>query len=638
MDGPLGELGTLSGVAGHVFLELLARDAELVDFEEPLRAARGAGAAPAVIAELEQAKLLALRVRSVLEHRRRRESELSALVDTAGDLAAQRDLDGVLRAIVRRARILLRTDVAYLSLIDEERAETYMRVTEGSVSARFQAVRLPLGKGLGGLVAQTARPYATADYFDDARFQHTTDIDGAVIDEGLVAILGVPLRLGARVIGVLYAADRSERPFPQEDVALLTSLAAHAAVAIDNARLLDETRATLADLNRATETIRAHSSSVERAAEAHDRLADLVLRGGDVDDVAAAVGEVLGGSLLVLDADGRIVAASGGAAVRHDADDPTLAEMVAVSRSKGRAVGVGGHWVACVSAGSEQLGALVLRRSTDLDAADQRILERAALVTALLLLFGRSIADAESRVRGELLEDLLTAPDRDPQGLLERARRLGVDLSRPHAVVVVEVDGVPRQRLAFGAAMVASSRDGLAGVHEGRAVLLLPDVDPGEAARTAAGELAAGVGSRATAGAAGAAGGPAEVAAAHREAARCLAALRALGRHGDAASSSDLGFLGLVLGDRRDVPAFVAATIGPVADYDTRRGTQLVRTLEEYFGNGGNLARTSDGLHVHVNTVTQRLDRIGRLLGRDWQSPERALEVQLALRLHRLAG
>jgi DNA-binding PucR family transcriptional regulator len=39
---------------------------------------------------------------------------------------------------------------------------------------------------------------------------------------------------------------------------------------------------------------------------------------------------------------------------------------------------------------------------------------------------------------------------------------------------------------------------------------------------------------------------------------------------------------------------------------------------------------------VHVNTVTQRLERVGRLLGKDWNSPARALEVQLALRLHRL--
>ncbi|WP_346656895.1 GAF domain-containing protein [Streptomyces sp. F001] len=83
-----------------------------------------------------------------------------------------------------------------------------MRVTEGSVAARFQQLRLGMGEGLGGLVAQTARPYVTDDYFKDDRFQHTATIDAGVRDEGLVAILGVPLMLGHHVIGVLFAADR----------------------------------------------------------------------------------------------------------------------------------------------------------------------------------------------------------------------------------------------------------------------------------------------------------------------------------------------------------------------------------------------------------------------------------------------
>ena len=41
---------------------------------------------------------------------------------------------------------------------------------------------------------------------------------------------------------------------------------------------------------------------------------------------------------------------------------------------------------------------------------------------------------------------------------------------------------------------------------------------------------------------------------------------------------------------------------------------------------------------MHVNTVTQRLERVSRLIGKDWSSPDRALEVQLALRLHRLTA
>ena len=91
--------------------------------------------AAAEVAELEEAKLIALRVRSLLARRRRREEELSALYDTANDLAGLRQLDAVLTAIVRRARTLLGTDVAYMTLTDTERGDTAMRVTDGSVSA-----------------------------------------------------------------------------------------------------------------------------------------------------------------------------------------------------------------------------------------------------------------------------------------------------------------------------------------------------------------------------------------------------------------------------------------------------------------------------------------------------------------------
>lgn len=63
--------------------------------------------------------------------------------------------------IVHRARRLLATDTAYLTLHDPARGDTYMRVTDGSISAKFRALRLAMGAGLGGLVAQTAVPYST---------------------------------------------------------------------------------------------------------------------------------------------------------------------------------------------------------------------------------------------------------------------------------------------------------------------------------------------------------------------------------------------------------------------------------------------------------------------------------------------
>ncbi|UUN25307.1 GAF domain-containing protein [Streptomyces sp. FIT100] len=620
------------------YLELLARGAAVEAYDRPVLLARASGAGPETLAGLDQAKQLALRVRAELEGRRRREAELSALFETAHDLSGLRDLDAVLRAIVQRARSLLGTEVAYLSLNDPAAGDTYMRVTEGSVSARFQQLRLGMGEGLGGLVAQTARPYVTESYFEDERFQHTRAIDSGVRDEGLVAILGVPLMLGSQVIGVLFAADRRARVFEREQVALLGSFAAHAAVAIDTANLLAETRTALAELERANEIIRDHSAVIERASDVHDRLTELVLHGGGVHDVADAVSEVLDGTVAFADPDAPAIAA-----LQLDGTD-------------GHAIRHGDDWVVAVSAGGELLGALVLHGHPDLDPVDRRTLERAAMVTSLLLLARRSAGEAEQRVRGELLDDLLDAPGRDPRLLRERASRLKADLDAPHVVLAARIDAHPaadsaeratadRQRLASAAAHLAATRHGLAAARDGGAVLLLP-LGPGDSAADLARQTARHLGGTlrelvtvgASAPVQAPVATPGAIAAAYDEARRCVESLRLLRRSGEGAAAEDLGFLGLLLADTRDIEGFVRRTLGPVADYDERRGTDLVRTLDAYFASGMSPARTKDELHVHVNTVAQRLERIGRLLGDDWHSPARALELQLALRLHAISA
>ncbi len=201
-------------------LRLLADETPLEDFhavlaDPSLTAVDGAQRLRVAVGD-------ALQVLSLLATRRRREQELSALYETAGDLSSLRDLEAVLQAIVRRARQLLDTDAAYLMLHDEQRQLTTMRVTDGIRTGAFKRAQLQLGAGLGGLVAATCEPYATADDSVDVRLSDR--IDDIVGGEGLVAILGVPLRRRTSVIGVLFAANRRQRPFSPDE-----SRAAHLA-------------------------------------------------------------------------------------------------------------------------------------------------------------------------------------------------------------------------------------------------------------------------------------------------------------------------------------------------------------------------------------------------------------------------
>lgn len=623
--------------AVRTLLDLLHREASAGEFADTLAEARtGASDHPALLAEFDAAHAAALRLGDVLRQHRRREAELAALNETAGDLAALRDLDAVLRAIVHRARSLLGTDTAYLSLHDPVLGDTYLRVTAGSVSPRFQRLRMAKGEGVGGLVADLGTPFVTADYFADDSFRHTSALDAGVRDEGLVAMLAVPLAVKDAVIGVLWASDRRPRVFGPGEVALLSSLAAHAAVAIENANLLAETRSALAELADANVRERTQAAAVERAAAAHDRLTELVLAGAGVDDVVRVASELVGGQVVLRLGDG----ASGvePADTEPAYAEPDFAAARALALDTGRGARVGGALVVPVAAGAERFGVLVRRADTDRhepSASDTRTLERAAMIVALLLLFRRSVAETEHRLAGELVRDLVAGPSRDRAALLDRAARLGADLNRPHVAVVLDAPDADHTRLASAAGHLAATSGGLAGDVDGRTVLLLPGRAAAADARRAASELGTAVGRPATAGAA-----PTHdvdgFAAAYAEARRCLAALTALGRRGEGASADELGFLGMLLADGQDVGGFVRGTLGPLLEHDRVRSTELVRTAEAYFDSGRNMARTRDLLHVHVNTVAQRLDRIASLLGADWREPRRELQIRLALDLRKL--
>lgn len=117
-------------------------------------------------------------------------------------------------------------------------------------------------------------------------------------------------------------------------------------------------------------------------------------------------------------------------------------------------------------------------------------------------------------------------------------------------------------------------------------VLVAPTDTPGPSARKLAAELGQALGSPVTVGAAGPAAGPAELPTTHTEACRCLSALRVLGHTGHGGATDDLGFVGVLLGERADLGGYVRATLGAVLDYDAERGTDLVGTLDAYFAEG----------------------------------------------------
>ncbi|MCE0764573.1 GAF domain-containing protein [Pseudonocardia kujensis] len=111
--------------------------------------------------------------------------------------------------------------------------------------------------------------------------------------EKIKAILGVPMKVSGRLIGIVFAADRVERVFTAEEVELLSSLATLAALAIEKAKLLDQTQRALVDVETAHSKALEQQQALDRAAAAHELFTQIILGGGGLDDLVSAVFDVL---------------------------------------------------------------------------------------------------------------------------------------------------------------------------------------------------------------------------------------------------------------------------------------------------------------------------------------------------------
>ncbi|MET9002017.1 GAF domain-containing protein [Amycolatopsis sp. Hca4] len=550
----------------------------------------------------------------------RRQRELASLYATVKSLTALGELDEVLQSIVHHAHDLIGTDFTYLSLVGAD-GRLSARASDGTISAEFLAAAIPATVGLGGKVLASKSPHWVRDYATSTLIQHDPNFDRLVVTEELVALLGVPLVIRGEAVGALFAADRSERSFQAEEIALLNAFADHAAVALDNARLYEASQTALRDL-------RVAYGKIERAQAIHEALTGVVLDGGTPRDVAQHLADQLGGSVTLLDR------AAG--PLRTD-----LAGAVEDARRTGRCATSAGtdgtdRSVAAVQAGDSYLGALVWSRPSGTgDDTDLRTLERATHILGLLILKEQAVAEAGERLSGELLTELMVGSPGIGPAQRARARARNIDVDRLDLVLVAESAAVAPGDLARHLHDIARERAGLAGEHLGRATMILPAADDEATVADVHTRLRRTLGGPVIVVAERAAGH--DWARAYALAGRCGAVMRALGHTDGGATTRQYALYAMVFDPERagELDRFLAGSIGALLEYDRRRGTDLVGTLGAYYVHRANVAATARALHLHVNTLLKRLDRAGTVLGSDWRH-ENDLELQLGLRLHQL--
>jgi signal transduction histidine kinase len=171
-------------------------------------------------------------------------------------------LDDLLAALLARVREALEVDTCAVLLLDEDRDELVARAAAGLEAGLDAGARIPVGEGFAGRVAAERRPVILEDV------DHADVLNPILREKRVRSLLGVPLVVGSRVLGVLHVGTLAPRSFDAGDVELLQLAGDRAAIAIEHARLYEAELAARTRIERV--------QAVTDAALAHLELDELL--------------------------------------------------------------------------------------------------------------------------------------------------------------------------------------------------------------------------------------------------------------------------------------------------------------------------------------------------------------------------
>lgn len=396
--------------------------------------------------------------------------------------------------------------------------------------------------------------------------------------------------------------------------------------------------AALADLAAAVldGLLSAQRTRLERVLAVHERFARIVLGGGGPAAVGAALHEVLGCTIAIVDPDGHpLVVVPAGAPDAGAALDGSDAQAGTVRQS--------------IRAGDHDYGAVVaVTGGRALGQEATMAMERAAVAVAMRQAQAMAVAEAEERFAAISLEELVSGHVTTAAEVAERSASFGWDLGRPRAVLLASVDpptDPPALSTALGtiaaAARATLGPDAIVWRRSATiAALVAPETDDAAERRHLAEALRAeldrrvrsvtvsiGVGRRVA--------DPVELSRSLAEASRAVEVGRwAKGRHVTEVFDQ-LGLERLLAATPADeLVEFVRQAIGPLVDHDRRHGGELLDTLAMWLETR-NMAEAARRLHVHYNTLKNRMERIEAILGPVVSDGRQALECEVAIHVAR---
>ena len=178
---------------------------------------------------IQNARLLLESNRSMQQH--------AELIEISAILNSSLDPLVVRKNAMEAATRLMGAEVGSLLILDPENEELYFEVALGEKGDEVKKIRLKLGEGIAGWVAEHGEPVVVPDVSKDPRHFRGADQKSAFQTRDMIC---VPVKVKGRTIGVLQAINKIDGSFTSEDLEMFTSLANQVAIAIDNANLYSE--------------------------------------------------------------------------------------------------------------------------------------------------------------------------------------------------------------------------------------------------------------------------------------------------------------------------------------------------------------------------------------------------------------
>lgn len=389
--------------------------------------------------------------------------------------------------------------------------------------------------------------------------------------------------------------------------------------------------------------------ALDRGRQVQERLERLVIEGGGLDEITAAIATALEGSALVFDGAGKQVArqpargalgADAVAALREELEDRGEAGATTFEPS---GPGLDGNALAVPvpgRRGSPPAGWLtVVSGAGSLGEFERLLARQASIVVGLELMRERIVRETERRLAGDLLADALSGR-LDSDELSGRLRPFGIGSEA--AVLVFDVDDPTSAEGALESALTEAAVPALVATTAaaGRpllcAVVETTGKDPLPVAREAHGALV-GAHPKLRAAASRVVGVGALRRAFHE--ARCALEATSLNGHApDVASHRDLGAFTLLLAlqDDEALRLYSDGLLEPIQRGEGEYGGELLRSLEAFIENNGNWERAARELYCHRHTLRYRIRKIEELTGRDLSRATDRIELWLALRAREL--